>query len=735
MSEAITKDINISGFNSADSVTKLDISLSESSGTISYTSIKDKEVDVNDHISIQGVKANVLRSGKINSISDSVTAEVGSDKVNNSIAILMLEDEAKYLPYKITDIVSILRQKSGLSIVYKGYEVCIESFTFSGTVKDCINNIAGLVFGSVSYSSLTDTYTIMAGDYIPTSSSEYIHIESKHIKSIEVYAEKDSSMSQFGMMLLELAKEIARLRQSIIDATTTVDETSTRTLSDTINFKFGGAGGHNFIPNDIEVESTEWDIWYEDELGNKWINPTKAAEEKNDPKFVSKQKFYFKVETLEETITTVDNSSAGYTVKRGKKRGLRSMSVGTSLYVRLKNITSTNSVVGKGFLTNLQTLGMPSLTKYLENKAQGSSADEEYEDGYHILYEIETREKKVKDNSTNIVENLYIPYLRITCPPSIYNAIYAALLIKLSRTPNSFEINDAMTKQLYSVNMELMSTEIDYGKLLYVGYQDKYGRVITNNNQVVLVSGNDNISYYAPLEGMDINFSISQPSTSSYNPSIFNDYFTPSKIMSQLELAFKDLKTLAIAQDIVCKSKTTEFPKFLYEVLDPPINGNTLGRIVGVVISEKEPTEDLTINAFITTERQKKRLERKLKVLECKINLIIKCMNKYSNIVSLSEVKNHLREIIDYEAILYEVKNESISTMQLLKASLDEHINFFLDNLGSSVGSIKHKAKLKTFIPDIIPPIGTVLKCEHVTFIIKSVSSSGLEIDFEGELQ
>ena len=473
MSDAITKDISISGFNNPDNVTKLDISLSESGGNIAYTSIKDKNVSVDDSIVIQGVKANVYKCGQLNNAIDIVSAEVGSKSTQKNVAILMLEDEAKYLPYKVSDVIAVFKQKTGINISYKGYDLCIESFQFSGIAKDCIHSIASLVFGTISYNSLDDSYTIMAGDYIASSSKNSLTIEPEYIKSIETYVEKNNSVSQFGLMLLEVAKEIARLRQSIIDVTASIDEdANTRILSDTINFKFGGAGGHNYIPNDIDVESTEWDIWYEDELGNKWVNPVKAAEEKNDPKFVSKQKFYFKVETLEETITIADSSQSGYTVKRGKKRGLRSIGVGTSLYVRLKNITSTSNIVGKGFLINLQTLGMPSLTKYLENKTQGASADDKYDDGYHVLYEVETKEIKVKDNSSNVVESLYVPYLRITSPPGIYNAILAALTSKLGRSPNSFEINDAMTKQLYSVNIELMSTETDYGKLLYVGFQE-----------------------------------------------------------------------------------------------------------------------------------------------------------------------------------------------------------------------------------------------------------------------
>ncbi len=728
--------VNISGFSKPDSVTSLDISLSEGSGSIQYKNVAEPASSLDSVVSIQGVKGVVNRSGSVHDksfVGSVVSAEIGNEKTNNSYTFLFSEDESKYLPYHMSDIVSRISSKSGIAVSYKGYDLCVESYQFSGRFKDCLSDIASLVLGTTVYDSATDSYRILAGDYTSSSTGTALDIDSLNLLEYENYEEKDFSYLSFGLSLINLAKEIAKLRQTIIDVTTTTDTTTEHELKDQIEFKFGNHGGHVPIPQDVEVDSAEWDIWYVDELGTKYVNAQKGTSETDDPKFVSKQLKYFKQETLKETIVVADTNSSQYTVQRGKVRGLRSITTGTSLYFKLRNIKTLGNVKGRGYLINLATLGMPSLTTYTNsNQSSQSNSNGAYDESYHVLYELEMCKKEIKDNESNIIEKLYEPYIRFTCPVGIQNAVTTALTVKLGRAPNSFEVNNAMLAQAYSVHMELMGVEVDYGSLKYVGYQDKRGRVITTNNQVVLIAGLDNLSYYAPLEGMDINFlSTTQPST-AYNPKIFEEYFSASNIESTLELAYNDLKTLSLAQDVVCKATAVGYPKFLYETLSNQ-NGNIIGRVVGVVLGQKEPTDDLSINAFVTIERKKKRLERKLKTIECKINLIIRCLNKYSTVISLNEIKTHLRSIIEYEIILNEVKNESIQTMINLKSILEEHINFLLDRLGNTSAANRNKFRVKTVLTNVLPKIGDGVRYLDYTGVIKTINTSGLEMTIEGD--
>lgn len=737
-------NVDITGVKDSTAVLKFDVSLGGTDGSISYNELPVVgQSSINGDVTIQGVKGMVSKVGTIRTSStnaNTTSIEIGSALGYKNLTLLYSENETTFAPYNITDIVSKIAAKSGANIKYKGYDLCVESYQFDGKLKDCLHDLANLVYGSVVYDSAKDEYTIMAGNYT-TTNSKATAIADNLLIEYELSTEKDRSYQGFAMILLNTAKEIAKLRQSILDAKdTNVSVTSTKVLADQINFRFGTAGGFTPIPKDIIVESLDWDEWYEDEAGNKYVNKLKADTEAADPKFVPKQEKYYKEEVLSQTIVkSGTNSSSGYSVTRGKKRGLRSISNAKLLY-RLKNIDSITGIKGKGSLTNISTLGMPSIDELTALKNTMITDSVKYDDGYHTLYEVEVLPVNVAtgEGKNYVVE--YIPHISFTVNSFIRNAVTDYLKVKLARSPSSVEIDSTMLAQLYEVNMEIMS-ENDTNSLLYKGYIDKHGRVIDLNNKVILVAGTDNISYYAPIEGMDINFNnaLSQPSTTvtDQNPIIFSQYFDSQVIAQDIESAYTDLRTKATINPdlIVAKAMSSDYPQYLYELVKPTggSGGVTLGRVIGIVLGKRESTEDLSIGLFTIKNKQIKRLERKLKTLECRINLVVKCMNKKTTVVDLATIKSKLKEIINYYSLIYEVKDENLTSVAAKKSNLDASLNYFLDTLASSESAVVSRIKAKIILPSTIPLIGSNIQILGSTYKVLSATGSGLELSIEGE--
>jgi len=757
------KKINITGVDT-DSLLKLDLTASTTSNNLSYTECSDTKPAVDDTVKIQGLEGVVTKTSTSVSSgvkSNSITAEVGSLDAKKYIAIVKSSDEVTYKPYLISDIVAAVALKSGLAITYKGYDLCIESYKFSGFIIDCLNDIANLVYGYVVYKSVDKSFIIVAGD---TSNSNNINhvIEDSSIIAYELYTEKLTDTKNLGLALINLAIEMAKLRKSMNDITEEdASVGNDKILRDKIDLEFGYIGGYKLISNDVEVESTAWDIWYEDNLGIRYKNSTFSgydfSGEKIDPVFTMDQSKFFKEETV-DPITTADDTAGGgvVTVTRAKKRGLRSLNM-CKLIFRLKNLSSIVGTYGKGYLLNLTTLGMPSLAKY--NSTQ-SIDGKTYKDGYHVLYDVETREIDLFDEELGIVVKAYIPHLIVGVNTQVYNGVLDALRAQKAAKGEDYlnikewEINEAMLRQHYAIHMEVMSKDVEFG-LKFKGYIDDYGRVIDTTGKVNLIFGvkDGQSAYFYPVEGMDVDLSgntttnttynntitvtnsIDNTTTTTANTSILGVYFDEPAILETLKTAFKELVTIATAQTpaAIADSYDEVYPKFLYEYRDNVL-GNK-GAQIGIIYGKKNYDGELTVNNYVALSRTKKRLERALKALECKINLIVKVIKKLNPTSSLttSSITKELKNIIEYQAVVLAIKDESLQTLISLRSKIDTSTESILNSLSGTNNSTVNKIAITTPLLDSIPEIGSNITVFNIKYSVKTATVSNLILNITGE--
>ena len=757
MPNARVKPINITGVDNVDTLLKLDIATHENGGNVGYTqagTVTPKSLD--DTVVVQGIKGVVSKVGVTasrSSVGAIVSADIGNVNAKKFTGIIKPVDDATFKPYLMSDLVACVTK---VTVIYKGYDLMLESYSFSGKTIDCLNDLAGLVYGTVRYDSSSDTYYVVGGDVSDTSSFKGFtySVDVDDLISYEVTKEKNNQISSFSNDLIAVAKDIATLRATILDLPKdSTISTTTRELRDVINVDFGQKSGPKTIGPEFKVDSVDWDTWYLDADGHRYVGPS------GDTKFESKFTGYFAIETITDLSTDVNSSGGTTTVTRGQQRGLRSLRAGTTLWYRIKNVYSYETVYGKGYLTNLHCTGLPSITKYNQDKQAAGGGNTPYDDCYHVLYDVEVKKVYVKesDGSSNILVE-YVPFLGFTVDPGIYNKSYDAIKASYvakgsSADPSESDIASAMLNLQYGATVEIMCTSSST-ELKYKGTLDAHGRLISESGQVMLVLIDD--YFYGPIEGMDMSFTTLTDvsiNPTSYDPNVYiinstliNDYFDETSIKTQLLAAWTDLKTLCKAQAPVGKytTSTEGYPRFISEILTNPPAGAT-PRVIGVqygtssvLNAEKEATVPLTLTPHSTSNKKRRQLERKLKCLESKVSLLVKCINaaQSSNHVSIGTVRSVLKTIITYETILARVKNESLATIISLKASYEEALNkalLLFDN--SKLASI-YRVSLSAILPDSLPAIGDRVKLpvgSNKSYTITSVTTSGLTVNISGE--
>jgi hypothetical protein len=763
MTSAKTKQVAIRGVSDVDKLLKLDISTYPGGGNVGYQDTNTKaDKNIDDKVTIQGIDGVVSKTGTMASrsgVGSLVSANLGNINGKKAVSIVESVDDATYKPYLLSDIVAEVAKKAGVTIELKGYDLLIEDYFFTGTLTDCLNDLAGLIYGTVEYISTDNKYVIKGGDYtdkLSSSGTGLISIEEDDIISWEVVTEKNSNLRSFGSDLINIAKELARLRAAIleIEPQKSVSNIQAKELQDVVSFEFGYKGGYVPIPSYVEVDSIHWDEWYFDAQGFKYSNST------GDAKFISKYTKYFKEETLLECITEPTSTGSTGVVSRGKKRGLKSIGIGTTLQFRLKNTSINSSCYGRGYLTNLTSLGLPSVTKYREDASKASTSKTPYDDCYHTLYDIVVKKVIVKESETSdrTVDD-YVPFLEFRLAPALYNDVQAALKAKKSAAgdytdPTDYEINDTLLMHQYGAKVEIVGSTVTT-QLIYKGWLDKYGRLITDSGQVVLIyttaSGNNTSGtsgFYGPLEGMDLSFTPAPQKTpvpgQTPATSLIDDYFDESVITSKLISAYADLKALCGAQPQIGMydpKAGTGYPKFIYETLpNPTQSGLQIGALIGVVYGEKEYTDTLTLSTYTSVDKQRKQLERKVKCVESKIALIIKCIVKLdpSSKVSKSTVTDLLKIIIKYQTILAKVKTESLATMVGMRTEYETALNDILAQFNCSSNAKINRATVTIILPDSLPNINdTMILPATVTkltgFKVVSTSVSGVTATIVGE--
>ena len=764
-SSATKKVVDISGISDLDKLLKVDISTHAGGGSIGFqdtNTAPNKAID--DDITIQGIKGVVNKTGTMASrsaVGSIVGADLGNSKGKKALTIIKPVDDATYKPHLISDIISSI---STATVELKGYDLMLEEYTYTGLTIDGLNDLAGLLYGTVNYVSKDDKYVIVGGDYtgtISSNSSGSTSITDDTLVSWEQTTEKSSVLMSFGSALIAAAKELARLRAAILDipVQASVAQSTVKELSDIIYFDYGKKTGPKQIPDYMLIESVNWDEWYFDALGIKYSAAI------GDAIFVSKQTQYYYTEVTKECSVNVTGGGQTTTVARGKARGLRSLRLGTTLFFRLKNCSVGNPIYGKGYLTNLVSLGLPSVTKFKADALASAGTDTPYDDCYHQLFEVQIKKVKIKLSETStLTADDYVPYLAMSMSPALANDAFTALKAKNtaagnSSDPTDFEIDDLLLSHQYGAKVEVMSS-VTLTTLKYKGWLDKYGRLITESGQVQLIlttgtsttagQGAGQEAFFGPIEGMDMSFETTNiapptPSAGANTSTLLSDYFDETAIASNLLTAYSDLKKLCGAQSPIGSydPTATTYPKFIYEILPQAVGSppSTKGALIGVVFGLKEPTSPtLSLTGYTSSDKAKKQLERKVKCLESKIALIVKCIKKNDpqSSVSAQIVKDLLKKIIKYNTLLARVKNESLATMMTMKVEYETALNDCITKFNGTSNAKVHKVSVTTLILDTLPNIGDSLtlpaSATSKTYKVTSVNVSGVTATITGEL-
>jgi hypothetical protein len=271
--------------------------------------------------------------------------------------------------------------------------------------------------------------------------------------------------------------------------------------------------------------------------------------------------------------------------------------------------------------------------------------------------------------------------------------------------------------------------------LKYKGAQDKYGRLISESGQVLLVYAQSTAvgtagtyKFFGPIEGIDMSMkleNIAPPtgSTGSTLSSLINDYFDETALTTKVANAYIDLKKLCANQtpigtyDTPAPGVTPGYPRFIYEHLTTPSStGSSIGGLIGVeyktnayIDATGEPVGPLTMSNYTSIDKQRKQIERKLKCIESKISLIAKCVLFLDpgTAVDKTMIKNLVKTVITYNTILERAKNESIATLISMRTAYENAINDCLKIFSGETNAKLHTASITIILPETLPAIGT----------------------------
>jgi len=758
MADAQIKTVVLTGVGEEDALIKLDASMYKGGGSAGYQSTSNITGNIDDSITIQGVTGVINKIGTMASRSGSgslVSSDLGDIAGKANLSIIMPVDDATFKVQLLSDIVDKVNTKitTGATVELYGYDLMVESYTYVGTLSNCLNDIAGLIFGAVQYESAEKKYIIVSGDttYTSPSSNGSLTISEDDLISWELTTEKNTDLLTYGSELIKAAIELAKLRAAMLDITAqaSASVSTTKTLKDEIKFSFGNKfNTPSKIPDYLIIDSTAWDTWYVDKNGKNRQQSYDTSDE-----FVSTREGYFFIEVVKEYG---EKDSYGNYTTLGEQRGLYSLdSFKTKLKYRLKNLANTvNTIYAKGYLTNLDSLGLISRSKYKEfaSTAAAANAKLAFEDCYRMAYDIEYVNTMVK-NSSKTNDNSYtlecIPYICFTA------STVSALTYSDDKKMFAFQ---------YGANLEIMTDDVS-STLVYAGYLDKHGRLINSKNQVVLIQGRSDNNYYGPLAGMDMSFIEDTDTSITTNKNtvttsiggslgtLLTDYFDETAIKNKLEAAYTDLRTLCEAQAplayTTCAISTTSaisssYPIYLYEapitVNDATTGVSTLqnGNLIGVIYGEAEPINAVTLHEYTSVDKIKKQIERKIKCLESKITLITNCIkhnNSKSNITT-GMIKGLLKIIITYNTVLARVKNESIATMINMRTDYETALDGCLTSFNVTSGVSKKRLAITAILPDILPAIGSTLEVFGIddSYTVVSCSVSGINASIVGEI-
>jgi hypothetical protein len=819
---ATVKTVDITGVGSLDNLLKLDISTYQGGGTATFQvgsaptttgTTGTTATNVSDSLTVHSLPGVVTKVGTMASrsaVGKTTTVDLSNSTDKDVVYFTTLPDDDTFNTYKIGDFITKIDAE------YQGYSLEMEEYQFVGNLVDCLNELASMVYGTVVFDPTDQKYTVVAGNTTYTrktaggGTSSFSIIEDDVI-SWEKTTEYNATTAAYGSAIVNLAQEKAKYQALILDTTPVVVAAAAvdrkEELCD-VKFAFGTVHGSTYqpIPKEVLVETaaSNWETWYFDAAGYKWKTSTGSADA---DKFTASVAKFFKEEILELCIA----DEAGSTQNRGRRRGLKSLTTTTttvddtgkststtsfvSLLYKLGNVDSGAKVWGKGFVANLSCIGMPSVQKF--NKYKETPADvttssntdpktqpaqKMLDNCYHELGStaVVARDEivKVSDTSTKTITENY-SYAKFTIPGELFILVKEALKTTPNTVVTDQDISNALLKHFYQVDMTIVGSAITTG-LAYTGYIDKYGRLISETGQVLLVHGTKEekaptsggeggppppppdtlYKFYKPVMGMDINFEIVEKNTiSAADAGGANKKATMKEI---LEKVFKELvQTLNFDKpDAIYAVVETKYPKYLYTPIEELVDGKTSfkqGNRIGVVFGERNATSPVVLNEYNVklAEQQINIYKRKVKVIESKIALIAAILKANSPATPgggggssgggagdlTSIVNNAVDAISKYNALVQTTKVQTSTSRTKLaeyKKECDTAIATCLDSYNSIKTKNKSKIVVSAILSDSLPTIGSTLSLPSTIsssskYKATSVTVSGVIATIAGE--
>ena len=760
-----TKLISITGAPSEDITVRLDVSNYATTGSLSFTEAKTKPTQkLDDTITVQGLKGVVSKIGTVASASlqgSSVSATLGNFSSKKMVGVYKPENDATFQSYLLSDIVSDINTLGIVNVTYQGTDLCVESYSYTGKIIDCLNDIAGLVYGTLIYDSSNDQYIIVSGDttYSSKTTSSY-SIAVTDLISCEITDERNNKLLAFGTDIVNAAKTIATVRASILDltaATVPVATSNPKVITNEIKFSFGSKGapgtGVTAIPNEVYIDgatggldtyfgnATAWQTWT---VGAKGAEPPASNR-------------YFKT----EVVTQYDPKNQ----TNGTSRGLLTIE-GCTLSYPLKNISNSMLLYGRGYTANLTTVGLPSITDFnalsktlstsVAGKGSGITVDSNavLTGAYYALPDVQYRQViTASDTSGTLFEINYEPFLNFTVNTDLLNAVKAA----------GDDNGDLLVGQFFDVHLEIMGISMT-DNLKYVGTLDKHNRLISPTGQVLLILVDS--YFYGPMTGCDMSFIPTNSKVTALPgfSDLADGYFNESSLKQQLLDAYEVLKGIVSAQTPIGQWATTTnttYPRFITAYTGPPDKAQVVTStskpppkanaavLIGMATlsndavdtGTKEAKLPLTLTEYNTSNRQLKLLNRKLKCLESKITLICKCIKKNdpTNTTSVTTVKTLMQTIVTYNTLTASVKDPSLVSSQTIKKPYDDAINTILQSFDIYSKAVLRRATLSVILPATLPTIGAKFTVpsgydpNNSTYIVTGASVSGLNATITGE--
>lgn len=450
---AILHDIILSDNTDPSFTASLTLSVNRVSGTFSYALFKNElPVSIKEELSLQGLLCTVEQ---LTVIDDAQSPGVKIEgrilpKYKNELVYLNFPKKEDGTLYRINEILDKLATKVNTHIVNEADDAVTASFEFKGRFTDALRQLATLACGELTQQN--DSWFILT---FGNSRGEFLVPAIVHSYQVVKSSNVLSELMDLIQSAQETYIEILRAQVSLIileaqDLTQQQDNKAQKEFMAKVTLDFGSKDGSmRMIPNDATVLGLNcWENWA--------IRPGDTASpiKQNDK--------YFKVEALAPT----GNGNSLTT----RMRGLRTLHQASVLVEVQKPENAAGTYYAYGNLKNL------SVTNFSPPGAI-SQADALATSWCQIPLRTETVnvldvDGHLKPMTKTFVELSIDPYVLETC-------------IGTGGSPTT--AIDKMLSLHYSADLTLAYHPFPVKPWKYRGTLDRWGRLINDSNQVILI--------------------------------------------------------------------------------------------------------------------------------------------------------------------------------------------------------------------------------------------------------